>query len=130
MEFPDDLKYNRSHEWIRINGDVAVIGITAYASEELGDIVYVELPEENDEIEKDAAFGVLESVKATADLYAPISGKVVEVNTPLEDAPEVVNEEPYGEGWMIAVNVAQPEELEDLMDAVAYQQFVDEEREP
>ncbi len=128
MDFPDDLKYNRSHEWIRIKDDVAVIGITAYASEELGDIVYVELPEESDEIEKDAAFGVLESVKATADLYAPISGKVVEVNTPLEDAPEVVNEEPYGEGWMIAVSIAKPEELEQLMDTVAYQKFVDEER--
>ncbi len=129
MNFPNDLKYSASHEWVKISGDEAVIGVTAYAAEELGDVVYVELPEEGDEIEKDAAFGVVESVKATADLYSPITGTVIETNTPLEDSPEVVNEDPYGDGWMVQVRISDPSELDELMDAKAYAAFVEEERE-
>ena len=129
MDFPKDLRYSRTHEWVRVEGKEAVIGITAYASDELGDIVYVELPEDGDDLEKDTAFGVVESVKATADLYAPLSGKVVETNGPLEDAPEVMNEEPYGDGWMLRIAMGDASELEELMDSNAYQQFVEEERE-
>ncbi len=129
MEFPGDLKYSRTHEWVRVENDEVTVGVSAYAAEEMGDIVYVELPEEGDEMEKDTAFGVLESVKATADLYAPVSGNVVEFNTPLEDSPEVINEDPYGDGWMVRVVISDPAELSDLMSADEYRQFVEEERE-
>jgi glycine cleavage system H protein len=129
MDFPKDLRYSRTHEWVKVEGKEAVIGITAYAADELGDIVYVELPEDGDDLEKDTAFGVVESVKATADLYAPLSGKVIESNEPLEDAPEVMNEDPYGDGWMLRISLADPSELEELMDAGAYQEFVEEEQE-
>ena len=129
MDFPDDLKYSKSHEWVRVEGKQAVIGISAYAAEELGDIVYVELPEEDEELEKDAAFGVIESVKATADLYVPIAGRVVEVNTPLMDSPEVINDDPYGDGWMLTVALADAGELEELMDSETYQKFIEEEQE-
>jgi glycine cleavage system H protein len=129
MDFPDDLKYSRSHEWVRVEGDEAMIGITEYASEELGDIVYVELPEEGDKLEKDTAFGVVESVKATADLYAPLSGEVIEINSPLEDSPEVMNEDPYGDGWMVRMVVSDFSELDDLLDAGEYREFVEEEQE-
>jgi len=129
MEFPDDLKYSRSHEWVRVEEDEAVIGISAYAAEELGDIVYVELPEEGDELEKDSAFGVIESVKATADLYAPISGKVVEINSPIEDSPEVINDDAYGDGWLVRIVHSDPSEFDDLMDAQAYREFIEEEQE-
>jgi glycine cleavage system H protein len=129
MDFPKDLRYSRTHEWVKVEGKEAVIGITAYAADELGDIVYVELPEDGDDLEKDTAFGVVESVKATADLYAPLSGKVIESNEPLEDAPEVMNEDPYGDGWMLRISLADASELEELMDAGAYQEFVEEEQE-
>jgi glycine cleavage system H protein len=129
MEFPDDLKFNKSHEWIRLDGDEATIGITKYAADELGDIVYVELPEEGEDIEKEAAFGVVESVKATADLYSPFSGSVSEINTVLDDTPEVVNEDPYGDGWMLKIKLSDTSELAELMEAGAYAAFVEEERE-
>jgi glycine cleavage system H protein len=129
MDFPKDLKYSRTHEWVRVEGKEVVVGITGYAAEELGDIVYVELPEEGDALEQDTAFGVVESVKATADLYAPLSGKVVEINEPLEDAPEVMNEDPYGDGWMVRLLLSNASELDDLLDAKAYSEFVEEERE-
>ena len=128
MEFPDDLKFSKSHEWVRQEGDEVILGITSYAAEELGDIVYVELPEEGEEIVKDAAFGVVESVKATADLYSPISGTVVEINTTLDDTPEVVNQDPYGDGWMLKVKLTNNLELDELIDASAYEKFVEEER--
>ncbi len=130
MDFPEDLKYSRTHEWVRLENGEAVTGISAYASEELGDIVYIELPEEGDEVEKDTAFGVVESVKATADLYAPLSGQVLEVNAPLVDSPEVANEDPYGDGWLVRIKVSDPAELEELLDAKEYERFVEEEREP
>jgi len=129
MDFPEDLKYSRTHEWVKIEGDEAVIGITSYAAEELGDIVYVELPEEGEEMEKDTAFGVIESVKATADLYAPISGEVIETNTPLEDSPEVVNDDPFGDGWFVRLKMSDKSELEELMDPKEYNDFIEEERE-
>lgn len=129
MDFPKDLKYGRTHEWVRVEGKEAVIGITAYAAEELGDMVYLELPEEGEELERDAAFGVVESVKATADLYTPLSGKIVETNGPLTDSPEVINEEPYGEGWMIRLLITDRSELDDLLTAAAYQEFVEKEQE-
>ncbi len=129
MEFPDNLKFSKSHEWVRQEGDGAVTGITSYAAEELGDIVYVELPEDGDKIVRDEAFGVVESVKATADLYSPLTGEVVETNTTLDDTPEVVNEDPYGDGWMLKVKLADDKELDELLDAEAYAKFVEEERE-
>ena len=128
MNFPDDLKFSRSHEWVRREGAEAVVGLTDYAQEELGDIVYVELPQEGEEVEKETAFGVVESVKATEDLYSPVSGKVIEVNTPLDDTPEVVNEDPYGDGWLIRLEMAEPKELEDLMTAEQYQAYVEAEK--
>ena len=129
MDFPSDLKYSKTHEWVRVEGAEAVIGISGYASEELGDVVYVELPEEGDEIEKDTAFGVIESVKATADLYAPVSGQVIEINTPLEDSPEVVNEDCYSDGWLVRVLLKDKAELEELMTPQAYAEFVEEQQE-
>ncbi len=127
MDFPEELKYSKTHEWVRLEGEnEVVIGISDYAQQELGDIVYLELPEEGDVVEKDSAFGVIESTKATEDLYSPVSGTVVEVNTPLIDSPEVINEDPYGDGWMIRVELSEPKELEDLMNAEEYQDYIKE----
>src|SRR5512141_1760702 len=126
MNFPDDLKYTKEHEWCRLSGNRAVIGITDHAQDQLGDIVYVELPDVGDTVKKGESFGVVESTKAVSELFAPISGKVVEVNDPLSDAPETINEDPYEEGWMIQVEVSDPAELEQLMDAKAYKAFVEE----
>jgi len=128
MNFPDDLKYSRSHEWVRREGAEAVVGLTDYAQEELGDIVYVELPQEGEDVEKETAFGVVESVKATEDLYSPVSGKVIEVNTTLDDSPEIVNEDPYGDGWLIRLEMADAQELEELMTAEQYQAYVEAEK--
>ena len=129
MDFPNDLKYSRSHEWVRVEGSEAVVGLTDYAQEELGDIVYIELPEEGGQVEKETAFGVVESVKATEDLFSPVSGKVVEVNSPLDDSPETVNEDPYGDGWLIRLEMTDPDELKDLMNAEQYQVYVEAESE-
>ena len=126
MEFPDDLKYTREHEWARSRDGKVVVGVTDFAQDQLGDVVYVELPDVGDEVKKGESFGVVESTKAVSELFAPISGKVVEVNDPLTDAPEAINEDPYEEGWMIAVVPSDPKELEDLMDAKAYRAFVEE----
>ena len=126
MEFPDDLKYTREHEWARSRDGKIVIGITDFAQDQLGDVVYVELPGVGDEVKKGESFGVVESTKAVSELFAPISGKVVEVNDPLTEAPEAINEDPYEEGWMIAVAPSDPKELAELMDAKAYRTFVEE----
>jgi len=126
MNFPDDLKYTKEHEWCRIQGNRAVVGITDHAQDQLGDIVYVELPEVGDAVKKGESFGVVESTKAVSELFSPVTGKVVEVNDPLSDAPETINEDPYEEGWMIVIEPADPKELEALMDAKAYKAFVDE----
>jgi glycine cleavage system H protein len=126
MEFPEDLRYTREHEWARMKGDKVVVGITDFAQDQLGDVVYVELPDVGDAVKKGEAFGVVESTKAVSELFAPVSGKVVEVNDPLSDAPETVNEDAYEEGWMIVIQPSDPKELESLMDAKAYRAFVEE----
>jgi glycine cleavage system H protein len=129
MSFPEDLRYTREHEWARLKGERVVIGITQFAQDQLGDIVYVELPDIGDPVKKGESFGVVESTKAVSELFAPVTGKVVEVNNPLSDAPETINEDPYEEGWLIQVELADPKEFEGLMDAAAYQAFVEEQGE-
>jgi glycine cleavage system H protein len=126
MNFPEDLRYTKDHEWARSKGGRVVVGITEFATDSLGDVVYVELPAVGDVVKKGEPFGVVESTKAVSDLYAPISGKVVEINSPLVDAPEGINEDPYGEGWMIAVEPSDPGELAALLDAKAYTALVQE----
>jgi glycine cleavage system H protein len=125
-EYPDGLRYTKEHEWARVEGKIATIGITRFAVEQLGDITQVDLPKEGESISKDEVFGTVESVKAVSDLFAPCSGKVVKVNTPLADSPEYVNEEPYDEGWMVQVELDNPKELETLMSAADYQAFLKE----
>ena len=117
---PTDLRYTKDHEWVRVDGDQATIGITEYAAGQLGDIVFVELPEVGGTVEQFAPFGVVESVKAVSDLFAPLSGEVVESNAELRSKPELVNSEPYGAGWMLRVRVAQPSQLDELLDPAAY----------
>jgi glycine cleavage system H protein len=126
MDFPEDLKYTREHEWARRKGANVVVGITEFAQDQLGDVVYVELPAVGDPVKKGESFGVVESTKAVSELFSPVTGKVVEVNDPLSDAPETINEDPYEEGWMVTIQPADPAELELLMDAKAYRAFVDE----
>jgi glycine cleavage system H protein len=118
--YPDDLRYSKEHEWVRADGAQATIGITSFAADELGDIVFVELPEVGAQLSQYGTFGVIESVKAVSDLYAPISGEVVEVNESLRDQPELVNNDPFGEGWIAKVQLSDPGELDGLMDAAAY----------
>ena len=116
----EGLLYSETHEWVKVEGDVAVIGVTDFAQSEMGDITYVDMPEADDEVSKDEEFGALESVKASSDLVCPVSGTVIESNEALEDAPELINQDPY-ENWIIKVKLSDPAELEDLMDAAAYQ---------
>lgn len=125
MEFPQDLRYTAEHEWTRPDGDRVVIGITDHAQDELGDVVYVELPEVGAELTQGSPFGVIESVKAASDLFAPLSGEVVAVNGALESAPQLVNESPYGDGWIVTIRPSRMEAEEaQLMDAEAYSQLV------
>ena len=119
--YPDDLRYSKDHEWVRVEGSRATIGITSFAADELGDIVFVELPEPGTAVKQFTSFGVVESVKAVSDLYAPISGEVAEVNDALREKPELVNADPFGDGWMMRVELGAPDEIEQLMDAAAYQ---------
>jgi glycine cleavage system H protein len=126
MNIPDDLKYTKDHEWARQKGTKVLIGITDFAQDQLGDVVFVELPAIGDEVKRGESFGVVESTKAVSELFAPISGKVVEVNDPLVEAPENINEDPYEEGWMIAIEPSDPKELAELLDAKAYKAHVDE----
>lgn len=123
---PQELKYSKEHEWVRVDGSKAYIGISDFAQDELGDIVFVELPEAGSTLSVNSTFGTVESVKTVSDLFAPISGKVVEVNGKLEDSPELVNSDPYGDGWMILVEMSEPSELDDLLDAAAYSAHVAE----
>ena len=124
MSVPTDLRYTKDHEWVRAEGDTATVGVTAYAADQLGDIVFVELPEAGRSLEQFAAFGVVESVKAVSDLFAPVSGEVVEANAALAASPELVNTSPYEEGWMVRVRVADPAQLDDLLDAEAYDALI------
>lgn len=126
MEFPKELRYSEEHEWVRVEGNKAYIGITAFAQSELGDIVFVELPEVGASIKQDEPFGSVESVKTVSELYAPITGKVLEVNGELENAPELVNSSPYDKAWMIVVEIADASELDKLLDADKYAAMVQE----
>ncbi len=126
MNIPDDLKYTKDHEWARQKGTKVLVGITDFAQDALGDVVFVELPAVGDEVKRGESFGVVESTKAVSELFAPVSGKVVEVNDPLVEAPETINEDPYEEGWMIAIEPSDPKELAGLLDAAAYKAHVDE----
>ena len=124
MNFPEDLKYTKDHEWIRVEGDVAYVGITDYAQSDLGEIVYVDITTEGETVAKEEVFGTIEAVKTVSDLFMPASGEVLEVNAELEDAPELVNQEPYGKGWLIKVSVADAAELDSLLSAEEYQQLI------
>ncbi|MDT8317042.1 MAG: glycine cleavage system protein GcvH [bacterium] len=126
MEFPAECKYTKEHEWVRVEGDMAEIGITDYAQDSLGDIVFLELPETGTEIKREDSFGVVESVKAVSDLYAPISGTIEETNEPLADTPELINEHPYSDGWIIKIKMNNPSELDTLLDAKAYEAYIKE----
>ena len=123
LKYPDDLKYTKSDEWVRIEGDVATMGISDYAQDALNDLVYVELREVGDELDACDTFGEIESVKAASELYSPIAGEVIEANSDLEDEPEVVNADPYGAGWMVKLRVTDDSGLAELMDATAYKAY-------
>ena len=130
MNFPDNLKYSKEHEWVMmVEDNVALIGITEFAQSELGDVVYVELPAVGEKIAKDDPFGSVESVKAVSDLFAPVSGTVIEVNDSLPDSPELVNEDSYGDGWMIKVQMSDKEELKDLLAPDEYGEYVERQKE-
>jgi glycine cleavage system H protein len=120
---PAELRYTKEHEWVRVDGDEAVVGITQYAAAQMGDIVFVELPDAGRTLEQHATFGVVESVKAVSDLFAPVAGEVTEINGDLTGTPEVVNTDPYGAGWMLRVKLADPAQVEGLLDASAYEQL-------
>jgi glycine cleavage system H protein len=124
MNVPEELKYTKDHEWVKIEGDIATIGITDFAQGELGDIVYVEVETLDDTLEADAVFGTVEAVKTVSDLFMPLTGEVVAFNEALEDTPETVNEDPYGEGWMIKIKLANPSAIKDLLDAADYTRLV------
>lgn len=126
MSTPKELRYTKEHEWVKVEGNKVTIGITDFAQAELGDIVFVELPEVGDEITKDQPFGSVESVKTVSELYAPLSGTVVAVNEELSDSPEFVNESPYGTAWMITVELSNEVEVEELMDADAYAELIEQ----
>jgi len=124
VSVPTDLHYTRDHEWVRVDGEEATVGITQYAADQLGDIVFVELPEAGRQLDEAKAFGVVESVKAVSDLFAPLSGEVTAVNDALSADPELVNSDPYGQGWMIKLRVAEAGQLDDLLDGPAYDDLV------
>ncbi|MFY9597131.1 MAG: glycine cleavage system protein GcvH [Dysgonamonadaceae bacterium] len=124
MNFPENVKYSHDHEWIRVEGQEAYVGITDFAQSELGEIVYVDIPTIGDTLESGEVFGSIEAVKTVSDLLMPVSGKVLEMNDELEDAPELVNKDPYGKGWIIKIAVQKPEELDNLLTAEQYQDFI------
>lgn len=124
MNFPADLKYTKDHEWVRIEGDTAIVGITDFAQSELGDIVYVDVNTVGDTVEKEAVFGTVEAVKTVSDLFMPVSGEILELNDGLESAPETVNKDPYGGGWMIKIRLSNPAEIDALLTADAYKALV------
>ncbi len=129
MEIPQGLKYSKEHEWVATEDSVATIGISDHAQDQLGEIVYIELPAVGDKISKDDPFGVVESVKAVSDIYAPVTGTVIEINEDLPESPETVNEDPYGDGWLIKVKITDMSDLEDLMDADEYAELLAREKE-
>jgi glycine cleavage system H protein len=127
MEFPEDLKYTKEHEWVRVEGAAVRVGITDFAQDALGDVVYVEIPEVGTEVTAGEPFGEVESTKSVSSVFAPVSGRVAERNAALADAPELVNEQPYGDGWMIVIEVEDSSQLETLLDAPAYRDFTQQE---
>lgn len=124
MNFPEDLKYTKDHEWVRVEGDTVVVGVTDFAQSELGDIVFIEIETEGEELDMEEVFGSVEAVKTVSDLFMPVSGEVVEVNSALEDSPEVVNEDPYGEGWMVKIKMSDTSQLSELLDHDAYKEVI------
>ena len=124
MNFPADLKYTKDHEWIRVDGDVAYVGITDYAQGELGEIVFVDITTEGEVVAQEEVFGTIEAVKTVSDLFMPVSGEVIEANAELDDKPELVNEDVYGNGWLIKISVSDPSELDELMSAAEYEQMI------
>lgn len=124
MAYPSDYLYSKDHEWMRVEGDTCVLGITEYAQDELGEIVFVDLPEAGDAFARSDEVGTIESVKAVAEVYTPVSGEVAEVNSALEDEPELVNDDPHGDGWLIKLRMGDKSELEHLMSAEAYEEFL------
>lgn len=128
MDFPKDLKYHKEHTWVKVEGSRALIGITDHAQEELGDIVYVELPERGSEAEQDESFGTVESAKAISELFAPISGRVVDINEDLADQPELINDDPYDSGWLVEIEMSDTSELDSLLTADTYKKYIEEEK--
>ena len=126
MNIPSDLKYTKDHEWVKIEGNTATVGITSFAQGELGDIVYVDVDTLDDSVEKDEVFGSVEAVKTVSDLFMPLTGEVIEFNEGLEDEPEIVNKDPYGKGWMIKIAITDNSQIEELLDAKAYQELIGE----
>jgi glycine cleavage system H protein len=124
MNVPADIKYTKDHEWVRVNGNIGTVGITEYAQGELGDVVYLDIDPNLSEILKGESFGSIEAVKTVSDMFGPFSGKVIEVNKKLADSPELVNQDPYGEGWMIKAELSNPSDLDDLLDATAYKELI------
>lgn len=124
MNFPENVKYSHDHEWIRVEGEEAYVGITDFAQSELGEIVYVDIPTVGETLESGEVFGSIEAVKTVSDLLMPVTGEVLEMNAELEDAPELVNKDPYGEGWIIKITVQKPEELDNLLSAEQYKNFI------
>ncbi|MCI5580809.1 MAG: glycine cleavage system protein GcvH [Phocaeicola plebeius] len=126
MNFPSNVKYTSEHEWIRLEGEIAYVGITDYAQDQLGDIVFVDIPTEGETLGKGETFGTIEVVKTVSDLFLPIGGEVLEINPALEEKPELVNQDPYGEGWLIKIKPTDISEMDDLLDAEAYKQTINE----
>lgn len=120
MNFPENLKYTKEHEWVSVDGDTATVGITDFAQGELGDIVFVEIESKGQNLSKDATFGTVEAVKTVSDLFMPVSGEITEINSELESSPELINQDPYGKGWMVKIKFSNPAELSELLDATAY----------
>ena len=125
MNIPENLKYTKDHEWVRVEGDEAYVGITDYAQGELGDIVFIEIETEGEELAKEEVFGTIEAVKTVSDMFMPIGGEVLEVNEKLEASPEVINKDPYGDGWLIKIKLADTTELDELLDAAAYKNLLE-----
>lgn len=126
MNIPNNLKYTESHEWVKVDGDVATVGITEYASTQLGDIVFLEIETEGEELDKGEAYGTIEAVKTVSDSYMPVSGEVIEVNEEALDEPGIANKDPYGQGWLIKIKMSNPEELEELLSADDYKKTIEE----
>ncbi|WP_291857091.1 glycine cleavage system protein GcvH [Marinilabilia sp.] len=125
MNIPENLKFTKDHEWIKIEGGVAIVGITDFAQSELGDIVFVEIETEDEDLEREEVFGTIEAVKTVSDLYMPVAGKIIEVNEELESQPELVNKEPYAGGWMVKIEMADPDQTEDLLSASDYKKLIE-----